>query len=258
MDASILIAITACIASFLTFFSGFGLATLLTPVMLAFFPVEVAIALTGIVHLLNNFFKIGLVWKHINWKIAIRFGIFAAAGAFIGALVLAYISARNIGYSYMIGDRIISTSLVKLVIAVLLIVFVLIEFFPRLKMLKLNKDLIYGGGFASGFFGGLSGHQGALRSAFLISFGLTKEQFIATGIVIACFIDITRLSVYFSSLSTDYIYGNSTVLIIAVLAAFLGAFAGNKMMKKMTYSFIQKFVLIAILLFSIALGMGVV
>jgi acyl-CoA reductase-like NAD-dependent aldehyde dehydrogenase len=38
------------------------------------------------------------------------------------------------------------------------------------------------GGLLSGFFGGLSGHQGALRSVFLLRAGLTKESFIATGV----------------------------------------------------------------------------
>ena len=54
------IAAVALIASLLTFFSGFGLGTILTPVLVIFFPVEIAIALTGIVHLLNNFFKIAI------------------------------------------------------------------------------------------------------------------------------------------------------------------------------------------------------
>lgn len=39
------------------------------------------------------------------------------------------------------------------------------------------------GGLLSGFFGGLSGNQGALRSAFLLKAGLSKEAFIATGTV---------------------------------------------------------------------------
>ncbi len=37
----------------------------------------------------------------------------------------------------------------------------------------------------TGFFGGLSGMQGAMRSAFLAKSGLGKEAFIATGAVIA-------------------------------------------------------------------------
>ena len=57
----ILIPIVALLASALTFFSGFGLGTLLLPAFALFFPVDVAIALTAIVHFLNNTFKFVLV-----------------------------------------------------------------------------------------------------------------------------------------------------------------------------------------------------
>jgi uncharacterized membrane protein YfcA len=64
-----LITLVALGASLLTFFSGFGLGTILTPFMAIFFPVETAIALTGIVHLLNNLFKFVLVRRHVDWPV---------------------------------------------------------------------------------------------------------------------------------------------------------------------------------------------
>ena len=57
----ILISIVAFLVAILTFFSGFGLGTILTPVMMIFFPVDVAIALTGVVHFSNNIFKWSLL-----------------------------------------------------------------------------------------------------------------------------------------------------------------------------------------------------
>ena len=59
----IIISLTALLTSLMTFFTGFGLGTILTPVFAIFFPIDIAIALTGIVHLLNNIFKLGLVGK---------------------------------------------------------------------------------------------------------------------------------------------------------------------------------------------------
>jgi uncharacterized membrane protein YfcA len=108
------------------------------------------------------------------------------------------------------------------------------------------------GGMLSGFFGGLSGHQGALRSAFLIKCGLSKESFIATGVVIACLVDITRISVYASHFSLASA-GNNVLLFAAILSAFLGAFIGNRLMKKVTLRTIQ--VLVAIMLLGIALAL---
>ncbi len=65
----LLVCIVAFLGSGLTFFSGFGLGTLLTPVFAIFFPVDMAIALTAIVHFLNNVFKLTLLRKNINKKI---------------------------------------------------------------------------------------------------------------------------------------------------------------------------------------------
>ena len=54
----LIISVVAFFAAILTFFSGFGLGTILTPVMMIFFPVEIAVAFTGIVHFSNNIFKL--------------------------------------------------------------------------------------------------------------------------------------------------------------------------------------------------------
>jgi uncharacterized membrane protein YfcA len=61
-----IICVAAFGASILTFFSGFGLGTILTPIFMIFFPVEVAIALTGVVHFFNNIFKLLLVGRNAD------------------------------------------------------------------------------------------------------------------------------------------------------------------------------------------------
>ena len=114
------------------------------------------------------------------------------------------------------------------------------------------------GGILSGFFGGLSGHQGALRSAFLIKAGLSKESFVATGIVVSMFIDFTRLSVYASKITTYTLYENKVLLISATLCAIAGAYLGNQLLKKVTLKFLQVFVAVLLLLVAIALGMGII
>ena len=84
----LVISIAAIIASGLTLFSGFGLGTLLMPVFAIFFPVEIAIALTAIVHFLNNLFKFILVGKFTDKGVVLRFGLPAAIFAFFGAKIL--------------------------------------------------------------------------------------------------------------------------------------------------------------------------
>ncbi len=112
------------------------------------------------------------------------------------------------------------------------------------------------GGALSGFFGGLSGHQGGLRSAFLIKAGLSKEAFIGTAVVVACFIDFTRLAVYATRFGQSGLKENLPLVVSATLAAIVGAYLGNKLLKKITLRFIHRLVAVMLILISLALGAG--
>lgn len=254
----LVIGFVAAFASLLTFFSGFGLGTILTPAFMLFFPIEVAIALTGIVHLLNNLFKIGLVGLKANWNVVLRFGGTAVIGAFGGAWLLLHFSTTEPLLTYSLWSYEFEVYTIKLLVAALMAFFAIFELVPALKKMQFDKNKLLLGGAISGFFGGLSGHQGALRSAFLIRYGLSKEVFIATGIIIASFIDITRLGLYFSRMEGINIEENLAILITAVLSAFLGAFFGRKLLKKVTLAFVQWTVAVMILMLSLLLAMGII
>lgn len=259
----VLIALVAMGAALLTFFSGFGLGTILMPVFALFFPVEIAIALTAVVHLLNNLFKIGLVWKDINYKTLLLFGIPAMLSALVGASVLNHLSTSPISFSYEIGTRQMETDVVNLVIAVLLVLFAVFELNKSLANMSLPKKWLPFGGILSGFFGGISGHQGALRSLFLLKTELTKESFIATGISIAILIDISRLTVYGSSFLFQKLESidkgqSAAFVIIACLSAFIGSFFGKRLLKKVTIRNVQIIVSLMLLFFALLLGSGVI
>lgn len=258
MDEIIIICVAALVTSLLTFYSGFGLGTILMPVFAIFFPVDLAIALTGIVHFLNNIFKLSLVGLKADKEVVIRFGIPAFVAALVGAYLLLQISDFQPLYSYTSGGKEYSITPVKLIIAVLLIFFALTEIIPYFKNLQFGRDKLILGGLLSGFFGGLSGNQGALRSAFLIKSNLSKEAFVATGIVIACIVDVSRLGVYITRFSKSGINENLTFVIAATLSAFAGAYLGNRLLKKVTFKTIQAIVTVMLILLSIALGLGIV
>lgn len=253
-----IISIAAFATAILTFFSGFGLGTILTPVFALFFPIDLAIALTGVVHFFNNLFKLGLVGKSADKAVLLRFGIPAVIAAFLGAWVLLNITDLKPLYAYSIGSKVFEITPVKFIIAILLIFFALIDLIPFFDKLQFGKEKLPFGGFLSGFFGGLSGHQGALRSAFLIKAGLSKEGFIATAVVIACFIDFTRLAVYATRFSKAGLVDNLLLVTSATLAAIAGAYIGKRLLKKVTLRFIQRLVAVLLIGISIALGMGVV
>ena len=123
----IIISLTALLTSLMTFFTGFGLGTILTPVFAIFFPIDIAIALTGIVHLLNNIFKLGLVGKDINIKVAIKFGVPAIIFAFIGAELMIRLSDLQPLLSYYLFSTELFIYPIKIIVSILMIVFAMIE-----------------------------------------------------------------------------------------------------------------------------------
>lgn len=254
----LLIAIAAFTASALTFFSGFGLGTILMPVFALFFPVHTAVALTAVVHFLNNIFKLGLTGFFADKAVILRFGIPAIVAAFAGAELLTWMSASEPVASYYLGHTIFYIRWEKIIMAIVMIIFALLEIIPAWSQIHFDPKYLPYGGILSGFFGGLSGHQGALRSAFLLRLGLGKESFIATGVVIACMIDITRLSVYGFSIFQENIAAHWPLLLIAISSAFGGAFLGNQFLKKMTIALLQKSVALFLIALACALATGII
>ena len=250
----LIICLAAFLSSGLTLFSGFGLGTLLLPVMALFFPIDLAIALTAVVHALNNLFKCWLLGRHADGAVVLKFGLPAILAALLGARLLLYLSDLQPLLTYQIFGWEAQVMPVKLVVAALMVVFALLELTPRRAPLALTPRYLPLGGVLSGFFGGLSGHQGALRSAFLIKAGLTKEGFIATGVVISVMVDIPRIIMYGVSLPGLHLADNRLLLAAAVLAAFGGAWLGNRLLTKVTLRLVQ--LLVTLMLFGIAAALG--
>ena len=255
MDPSLVIVpVVALGASLLTLVSGFGLGTLLLPVFALFFPLEVALLLTAVVHLLNNLFKLGLLGRHIHWPTVLRFGVPGIAGAYLGAEFMRSLGAREALFQ---GVR-QPVDPLDLVIAALMLVFGIIELSKKFNSLSLPAKWMVPGGLVSGFFGGLSGHQGALRSMFLLRVGITKEAFIASGVAIACLVDFTRLPVYLTGGLMDILRAEWPLLLASTLAAFIGAWWGKELIPRVTMRGVQ--VAVGVLMLAIAgmLASGVI
>lgn len=251
------IAIVSCLASVMTFMSGFGLGTILLPVFLLFFPLPVAIIATAIVHFGNNIGKLIAIYHDIDIPVLLRFGVPAITGAGLGALLFDSAASLPPLLTSSLFDIVDITFLpVNVLIGLMIIVF---TFLDEVKISGDTSSLrwLIGGGFLSGFFGGISGHQGALRSMVLSRTSLTKQQFVATGVVIACCVDIVRMFFYSTTLSSFY-YESHIVLsiIIALLGASVGIIIGKRTLSLMTNDQFHRVVKYMLLLFGVLLGFG--
>lgn len=252
---------SALLISGLTLFSGFGLGTVLMPVFALFFPLPLAIAATAVVHFANNIFKFGLMAKQADWRVVARFSVPAAIAALAGASLVHLLDKMPVVASYTLGGSTFEITTIKAVIGTLIVAFALLELSPRFQALALPPRWLPLGGALSGFFGGLSGNQGALRSAFLLKSGLSKEAFVATGVVSAVIVDAARLVVYGASFMASHFAQSQELLApvaVGTVCAFIGSFMGKRVLQKVTLRTVQIVVAAAMLLIGIGLAAGLV
>lgn len=182
-----------------------------------------------------------------------KFGLPAMIGAVFGGFTLLIITKKSFVINYHFFSLNFNVELVNLIIGILILIFAIMEIIPRSKKISFNKNLLPIGGLLSGFFGGLSGNQGAFRSIFLLKCNLEPVQFIATGIIIACLVDVIRLTIYGSNFLNWGMLSDIPLILLTVLFAFLGSYIASKYMKKVTINSIKT--LIAIMLLTISIGL---
>ena len=134
-----------------------------------------------------------------------------------------------------------------------MLLFAVVEYIPKLSLKSISLTL---GGLISGFFGGLSGHQGALRAAFLSGKVDKKEVFIATAIAVSLLVDVTRISIYSEGLMRNDL--PLTLVFGGVLAAFMGSFIWKRLFKKTSYAAVKNIVAIGLILMGVSLLLGLI
>jgi len=258
MTAYLTVSFTALIAAGLTLYSGFGLGTLLLPVFALFFPAEMAVVATAMVHGANNVFKVSLLGRFADREVVLKFGLPAIGAAVLGALALGWVAQSGSSVTIEVNEEVFSEiTPVKLIIGLLMIGFALFELVPRFRDLEFDRRYLPVGGVLSGFFGGLSGHQGALRSAFLAKTGLTTERFVASNATIGFLVDLTRISVYVALFTAACGHVSEfegwPLVITGAVSAFCGVLLGKRFLHKVTMTSIQT--MVGVLLFGVGLAL---
>jgi len=258
MTAYLSVALAAFFAAGLTLYSGFGLGTLLLPVFALFFPVEMAVVATAMVHGANNIFKVSLLGRHADREVVLKFGLTAIVAAILGALALGWLVQSGSGLTIEVNEQVFSRiTPVKFLIGLLMIVFALFELLPRFRRLEFDRRYLPLGGLLSGFFGGLSGHQGALRSAFLAKTGLSTERFVASNAAIGFLVDLTRISVYVVLFSAAGHHAGEfsgwPLVMTGAVSAFCGVLLGKRFLHKVTMNSVQT--MVGVLLFGVGLAL---
>lgn len=199
------------VASGIATLSGFGLGTIMTPLVLLFIPYGQTIFLIAVLHWFHDLWKIVLFKHGISWRLCLYFGAPSIVGSFLGALLLSQ------GFNTDHWNAFFTRGL-----GVVLIVysfFLIVQ--PKVTFKETTNTTILAGLF-SGFTAGLFGIRGAMKGAFLSVFDLEKEEYIATMAFISVLLDSTRLLTYFFGgivLTTTVSYG----LLLFIPATYVGS-----------------------------------
>ena len=179
----LLFSLLTVVAAFVGTLAGFGISTVMVPVVALFFPLPVTLLFVGIIHLFGSIWKIILFRSGIRLKLIVTFATPALLASIIGAVLVSKLAIGNL-------QRILGIFLVAYVAYLFL--------HPKFRVPKTSLVTALGG-IASGFAAGFFGIGGAIRSAFLTAYNFPKSVFIATNGVIALIVDLGRVGGYLSS-----------------------------------------------------------
>jgi len=231
MDASLIVfsLFATFFAAALTVPAGFGLATMITPIVFLWLEPHEAVAVVGIVHGSHNAWKLKVLRSSVDYSAVRRYGWAMVVGALLGAALNTAVEADPL----------------LLIVGVALVVLPLLSISERWTNVRLPDAEDRIGGFGSGFFGGLTGHQGALRAMFLQKRLPNKTEYAATAAVLALVVDVTRVPVYVA-LEGWQILDAGWLILGLVLAAVLGVHLGKRWLKKWKSDTIRNGILVAI------------
>ena len=230
----ILLTALVFVASVIGTTTGFGLSTVMIPVVLLFYPLPQTLFFVGIIHLFGNIWKLVLFRSGIRWKLILTFGIPGIAASLLGALLAFEVRA----------------GLLSRILAAFMIIYVIYLFAKPTFKIKQGTGSAVSGGALSGFLAGIFGMGGAVRGLFLSAFDLPKTVYIATAGTIALFIDTTRVTTYFlkgAQLESSILWG----MLIFIPASFLGAKVAKLVVEKIPQKYFRT--VIAVFLFLVAL-----
>ena len=228
-EVLIIAALGAFVAAALTVPAGFGLSTILTPFVLLLMDPHEAVAVVAVVHGAHNAAKCWSMWNYVDLNAFRHYGVWLVIGAVLGAILQNQVPQDPL----------------LIIIGIFLIILPILSLSERWSGYTIPESNDRIGGFGSGFLGGLSGHQGALRAMFLTRRIPDKMAYAATASILALCVDLSRIPVYLI-FRPDELLAHTQITSVLVISAIIGVRVGKIWLKSLKSSWIQNGVMIAI------------
>ena len=228
-------AVAATLAGAIASVAGFGIGSILTPLLAIRVGTKLAVAAVSIPHLIATALRFARIGAHVDKRVFLSFGITSAAGGLLGALLHARFSSLIL--SYILGALLLFAGILGVT--------------GLSSRMRFEGALAWIAGALSGAFGGLVGNQGGIRSAAMLGMRVSKESFVATATAIALVVDLARMPVY-AVMQAKQVLEIWPVLLLAIVGVILGTLAGERILRKIPEPLFRRIVAAIIL----ALGVG--
>ena len=195
--------------------AGFGIGSLLTPVIASQLGTKVAVALISIPHFVGTALRFALMRGHVDRKVLLSFGVTSAAGGLTGALL-----HSRLGHPSL-----------SLIFGLLLLFVAFSEFSGLSKRLRFDGVLAWIAGAFSGLLGGLVGNQGGIRAGALVGVHLRRDAFVATATATGLIVDLARMPVYFATLG-DELIRLWPLAAFATVGVVIGTLVGRRLLAR--------------------------
>ncbi|MEI6805637.1 MAG: sulfite exporter TauE/SafE family protein [Myxococcaceae bacterium] len=151
---------TSIIAGAIASVTGFGIGSLITPVLSIAIGTKLAVATVAVPHFIATAIRFWMLRGHLDRRIFLSFGLMSAGGGLIGALLYASFA----------------TPALTLIFGCILIFAGFMGATNLSKKIRLHGLGAWIAGGFSGFLGGMVGNQGGIRSAALLGLIFQKNR----------------------------------------------------------------------------------
>jgi hypothetical protein len=219
--------------------SGFGIGSVLTPLLALSVGTKQAVVAVSIPHLVATAVRFWTLRHKIDRHLLKNFGIASAAGGLLGALLGSRFSSPIL--AYILGGLLVFAGLTGLS--------------GLATKMRFGRKIAWLGGALSGLLGGLVGNQGGIRSAAMLGFNLEAKAFVATATAIALIVDGARMPIYFFT-SPETVHRLGELIGIMVAGVIIGTLAGGKILARIPDLYFRRLVSLLILALGIVMLSG--
>jgi len=222
---ALLLTFAGIVAGAIAAISGFGIGSILTPLLAAWIGTKLAVAVVSVPHFLGTALRFMVIRRHVDRHVLWTFGITSAAGGLMGALLHIWLRSAVLGY----------------VLGVLLVFAGITGLTGIAARMRFSRAAGWIAGALSGIFGGLVGNQGGIRSAALFGFNLQRDAFVATATAIALLVDVFRMPVY-AALQLHEIVAQWPLAAMATAGVIVGTLSGKWMLQRIPQNVFRRVV----------------